>query len=273
MKKLSHSDVQNRLLNILVSFYKYCQSSNLRMYLCAGTLLGAIRHKGFIPWDDDIDVCMPRRDYNILLQIAKTNYRLSSHYAVTEYTLGNSDYPFIKIVDLDTYMKQQFEDEQADYLWIDVFPMDGLPASKEQQKKIYSQIKFYRQLLMWSFAKIGTGTTTIKKIVKPVLTVLAKIYGKDRLAIKLENIAKTYDYQKTGWIGDVIWGDFNKETMTTKSFFESTTVTFEKQQFTTFKNWDEYLSNLYGNDYMKIPEKKDRHDHHLNAWLRSSNGD
>lgn len=269
MKQLKRSQIHQRLLDIMINFDELCQEhNNIKMYLCAGTLLGAIRHHGFIPWDDDIDVCIDRQSYNQLLIIARKEKVFNGHYMITDFQLGNSSYPFIKIVDLETKMSQEFENDQADYLWIDVFPMDGLPADVNKQKKLYRNVSFIRHIQLLSFAKSGAGRTLAKRIVKPLFIKLAKIYGHKRANRKLNQLAQSYDYKQTGWIGDVIWGDFGRETLTTSDFFKATKVTFEGHEFYTMACWDKYLAELYGDDYMEMPPMEKRVDHRLKAWLR-----
>ncbi|WP_367342065.1 phosphorylcholine transferase LicD [Limosilactobacillus sp.] len=268
MQQLTRPQIQQRLLNIMLNFDNFCQRHDLKMYLCAGTLLGAIRHHGFIPWDDDIDVCMDRQSYNKVLEIAKSQRTFNDHYMFTDYHFGNSSYPFIKVVDLETKMDQEYENDMADYLWIDVFPMDGLPSDITAQKKIYKKIGVARQIQMLSFAKPGTGRTMAKRIIKPFFMIFARMYGLSRANRRLDQLAQSYDFRQTGWIGDVMWGDFGRETLTAKEYFKSTKVSFEGHQFYTMACWNKYLTMLYGNDYMAMPPKSKRLDHHLRAWLR-----
>lgn len=267
MKQLSRQDIRQRLLDILLNFYDFCHQNGLNPYLCAGTLLGAVRHGGFIPWDDDIDTCLDRVSYEKLMRIAKKNDTFNGHYKIVDFRFENSSYPFIKIVDLETKMSQEFENDEADYLWIDVFPMDGLPADVNKQKRLYRRVTFVREVQMLSFAK-ANGRTFVKKLIKPLIIPLAKIYGLKRANQRLNKLAQTYDYRQTGWIGDVLWGEFGKETLSVKEYFQSTTMSFEGHKFETMACWDKYLTMLYGIDYMAIPPKSKRVDHRLTAWLR-----
>lgn len=268
MKKLNQEEIKKHLLDILLNFKDFCDNHDLKMYLCAGTLLGAVRHHGFIPWDDDIDVCMDRESYQKVMEIAKKNSVFNEHYKITDFQFNDSSYPFIKVVDLTTKMSQQFENDEADYLWIDVFPMDGLPEDKLLQRKLYQKIAIVREIQMLSFAKAGQGRTLAKKILKPLVIPFAKMYGLKRANEKLNQLSQTYDYNKTGWIGDVMWGDYGKETMRTSDYFESTKVNFEGYQFDTMACWDSYLTKLYGKNYMDIPSKEKQVNHCLQAWLR-----
>lgn len=111
MQRLSSDEIKRIELNILLKFDDYCQENNLRYYLAGGTLLGAIRHKGFIPWDDDIDVCMPRPDYERFIRSysqAQYCYKLKSGY------LKNFSAPFTKVIDIRTKVLSQFNESDVD---------------------------------------------------------------------------------------------------------------------------------------------------------------
>ena len=123
MNYLSPEEIKSSQLKILDYFVKVCEGNNLRYYLCGGTLLGAIRHKGFIPWDDDIDVFMPRPDYNALLKL-----ELQPPFQLRYFAKKNSLQPFIKIVDNSTMAKEK-NSSLPTAIWIDVFPIDGLFAN------------------------------------------------------------------------------------------------------------------------------------------------
>ena len=127
MRKLTTHEVQKIEYDILVTFDQFCEANHLTYMLAGGTLLGAIRHHGFIPWDDDIDVIMPRNDYDRLLQLPKTVIgNEQKKYEIWHWKNSGSHYPFIKIVDPDTYVKTDYirQKREIPHIWIDVFPLE-----------------------------------------------------------------------------------------------------------------------------------------------------
>lgn len=269
MEKLETADVKKTLLHILLSFQKYCDQHELQFYLSAGTLLGAIRHQGFIPWDDDIDICIARPDYDKLLDLAKKNNNFGGHYKIECFFLGNSSYPFVKIIDTNTKIDPTFMDEnETSSLFVDVFPVDALPTNETKINKIYKKAAMYRKILMLNSAKKGRGKTKLKALVKPLFIPLAKLIGVRWCNEQLDNLSRTYDFTHGKKVGSIMWGLYGpKEVMSHDKFTKSVDVTFEGHSFKTMSCWREYLTNMYGN-YMEFPPKKDRRIHLLEAWKK-----
>lgn len=253
-------------LQILLEFHKFCMDKNLRFYLSGGTLLGAIRHKGFIPWDDDIDVCMPRRDYEKLLEMYDNN---NEQYQLRSVSLGNFTAPYAKMVDTNTQVESQYtEDENNSHLWIDIFPVDGLPEGLYEVEQIYSKCSLYRQIFMLADAKLGKGKSSFRRYAKYLLKPLAKLYGKARCVKHIERIAQCYSYENSKYVGAVTWGLYGAGERMLKSEFEHTVmVEFEGHQFPTFSCWDSYLKGLYG-DYMKLPPVEKRQTHDMKVYIK-----
>ncbi len=268
MKKLILKEIKNIQLDILKKFADFCKINNLRYYLAGGTLLGAIRHKGYIPWDDDIDICMPRKDYEFLIK----NFKNLKNIQLKSNLLGNLDLPFTKLVDINTIVNSKFdESENNEHLWIDIFPVDGLPDNLKEVERIYTRCNFYRKILMLSNCKIGEGTTIFRKYSKYILKPLAKLYGKQRCINKIENIAKQNSYENSEYVGIVTWGLLGSGQRMIKTEFEkSIEVDFEGYKFKTFSCWDSYLKGMYGN-YMELPPKEKRKTHDITVYLINDN--
>lgn len=266
MKELFSKEVKKIELNILINFDEFCRKNKLRYYLSGGTLLGAIRHKGFIPWDDDIDVCMPRPDFEKLIELFPDKYK--DIYVLKSVKKNNFQYPFIKIVNCKTKINCKYVDNKFENnLWMDIFPVDGLPKDKSKLDKIYNEVKFYRKLLILNFAKYNQGKNLLKKILKPFLIFVARLIGVSFCLKKIEEIASRYDYAKSDYVGAITWGLYGVGERMKKSEFEKVVyVDFEGYRFPTFSCWDSYLKGLY-KDYMIIPAPKDRKTHDMKVYI------
>jgi len=263
---LKGEEIKKKELNILLSFQEFCVKYDLRFYLSGGTLLGAIRHHGFIPWDDDIDVCMPRRDYERLIEIYLND---NQHYHLRTTRLGNFTAPFSKLVDMGTWIDSQFtSDDMNRHLWIDIFPVDGLPESLYEVDKIYKQCDFYRRIFLLSDAKLGEGKSSFHKYSKYILKPLSILYGKKRCIKKIEQIAQKYPYEQCKYVGAITWGLYGEGERMLKSEFEKRVmVEFEGYKFPTFSCWDSYLHGLYG-DYMQLPPVEKRQTHDMKVYVK-----
>lgn len=271
MRELTTPEIRKRLLDILIVFREFCHENNLNFYLCAGTLLGAVRHGGFIPWDDDIDVAMLRDNYDKLLDIARDNPIIKDKYKIISYELGTSHYPFLKILDMETQTIQSFSNEgHNNSLWIDIFPFDDVSENTELRKKQYRKVGILREILMLNFAKFGEGKTLFKRIIKPLLIPFAKLVGVDKANREMIRLATDSNWKGSPVVGDVIWGEYNKEIIGKDSFTNPTNVKFEGETFLTMSTWKNYLTTTYGDDYMELPPESQRENHELKVWLRDS---
>lgn len=272
MWKLTTHEVQKIEYDILVAFDQFCEANHLTYMLAGGTLLGAIRHHGFIPWDDDIDVIMPRNDYDRLLQLPKTVIgNEQKKYEIWHWKNSGSHYPFIKIVDPDTYVKTDYirQEREIPHIWIDVFPLDGNPNDRVKTEKLYKKVARYRRILSLRNANPWEGRTWYVRITKPFVVGLLQVLPNHFLCSKMDSISKTYSYQTSTYVGGVLWGYGARESMDKKVFQEQKKVAFEQGNFPVPVGYQIYLSRLYGK-YMVLPPKEKRITHILDAYLREN---
>lgn len=265
MGRLDLKEIQSEELKILESTVKFLDENNLEYYLVYGTLLGAIRHKGFIPWDDDIDIAMPRPDYDKLLEIAKKE-SISDNLKIISYSLKNSKLPLTKVINTDIEIKSLSNEDKN--LWIDIFVLDGLPDNDEELKKHYKKELFHKGLIYLktnSFSSIIHERKSIyNRLVKIMLKPIAHLIPISFSSRKIIKMAKKYDFSKSKHVGIYIWGDGISESIEKKDIC-NTKVVFEGKKFKTYKKYDEYLKQTYG-DYMKLPENGDQQNHYIEAY-------
>lgn len=266
MKQLLLDEIKRKEFNILLEVKKFCDANHLIYYLAGGTLLGAVRHKGFIPWDDDIDICMPRQDYEKFVRTFKVE---NKYIKVVSDTMGTFIPPFAKVIDLTTHIDSRyFTDTSNSCLWVDVFPVDGLPTEQNQIRTLYQKAKLYRKILLIADARLGAGKTFFRKYSKYLLKPLAQLYGAQRCSRKIRQIACTVPYENAENVGIITWGLYGiGECMKKSEFLQKTTVDFEGETFSAFSCWDSYLHGLYG-DYMKLPPVEQRKTHDMQVFVQ-----
>lgn len=248
--------LQLHILKILQAVDNVCQEHHLRYYLWAGTMLGAVRHKGFIPWDDDMDICMPRPDYDLLMRHAK-EWLPQPYEAICADNTPTYPGGFGKVIDASTTL---IEREHSDYLggvYIDVFPIDGMPASRLIQKINCMRYAIIDRLIYYVHRdpfKHGHGPDSI------IIRIFQKLFHHQSLQKAIRRIRVRYDYEKSQKVldyDDGFSGIIDKAILGTP-----TPIEFEGCQLMGVEKWDEYLSNKYG-DYMTIPKHNEQRQHNF----------
>ena len=261
-RKLEPDEIKGRLFSILSDFADYCDANGLRYYLCYGTLLGAVRHHGFIPWDDDIDVMMPRPDFD---KLAALNLKgMNPNYKLIGYALGNSLWPFFKIQDVSTRTENEYKSNNK-HLWIDIFPMDGLPKDIRASDKTLNRTHKLREYYKYYGAIIGKGKNTFRALAKIPVILLGKCGVLRLLSRYMDTLARRYDFDQSEYVGEIAWSLGKTERMKKSEYIPATEVEFNGKQFHAPACWDYYLTSIYG-DYMTPPEESDRTAHKFIAY-------
>lgn len=266
MKYLSLKEIQQVELNLLLRITRFCDGNNLIYTLAGGTLLGAIRHKGFIPWDDDVDILLPRPDYEKLLRLLEKQSQIN--YCI--YKDANSIYPYLKILNKKVKIKhgrwsKKYSFDNSDYLWVDVFPLDGVPESNKDTYKFFAKIRFVKKCYSCSILNYRHGISFPKLVIERMAFPLFRYIGPLKLAGYLDKISQSYNYNISRKVAGIVWGYGLNEVVNKEKYSERVKVDFEGHKMWAPGCWDEYLTNLYGN-YMKLPPIEQRSNHHVIAY-------
>lgn len=270
MKQLSMSEIKEAELSLLLRFADICDRNGLKYFLIFGTLLGAVRHKGFIPWDDDIDVCMPRTDYDRFIELERKEKEID-FVCIDDNT---SSQPFIKLIDLTTEITEISENMvdafEVSHLWVDVFPLDYMPDDIDKYMRAFKHVKFLRQLSVYSISRYGAGSSRSKAILKIPVIFLCKRIGRFRIAHWIDNYCRKLS-PPSNHVNTLCWGARGIEAHSDISMFrERVQLEFEGYRFWAPKAWDKYLNDIYG-EYMKLPPKEKQVGHHMVVVRKETN--
>lgn len=278
MRQIALKDLQSIELDILISFTNFCNSKGYKYFLCGGTLIGALRHKGFIPWDDDIDIMMPRDDYTKALKEYYHEFYKVDSVSINE----QSHVRYARVCDSRTLLRTNQKEKYMESVFIDVFPMDGLPNSDIGRKLLIYLQQVLIACHLASVLKFGKsnryadrdgGTANwrskLRTIFKCALISLLGHTEPSTWGIFMNKIAMMEKYDNHEYVGVTISGPHGtKEIMKATYFSDRVKLDFEGHCFYAPVGYDQYLRQLYG-DYMKMPQVSKRRSHHsFEAWWR-----
>ncbi len=258
MREMTLEEAKKVELDILKKFASFCDEKGLRYTLAFGTLIGAVRHKGFIPWDDDIDVLMPRKDYNVLMETF--NKEVGGRYHLISPYDPVSRHSFIKLIDTKTVKVESRIDYSKGNLGVDldVFPLDGVPEQgKDFDKWVKKLSRCYRVHSLFIFAL----PKTLKG--KAKLSLIKLLWGsKEKVLKKAAKLHDLYPYEQSRQVS-CLEGWFNTGICFEKEWFDETIeAQFEDSTYPIPKAYDQILTAIYG-DYMTPPPKEKQFTHHI----------
>lgn len=245
-----------------MSVHRFCVRNDIKYTLGYGTMLGAVRHKGFIPWDDDIDVIMPRPDYQrFIKEFRDTNHAQFRVRALD--TDPSYEHPFAKVENCDTKVVEFAEGAYDIGINIDVFPLDGVPSQSDEFEKHFRSVRFYQRA--WVVKNVKSdyrNRRLLRSLMLTGLKCLLCFASRRKLADAIEAKITRYDFDQCETLMIICFEGTRRKHRAKKEWFNSIgEIEFEGEMFKGLNQQDEYLTMQYG-DYMQLPPEEDRVTHH-----------
>lgn len=263
MRKLSLKNTQEDTLVILSKIKKICEKLHLKYWGMYGTLIGAVRHNGFIPWDDDLDLAMPRKDYEIFLHYFKENDNQIDGLYIDNPLVNDESFFYIsRVCDRDHLL--EFDDRTyTSGLFVDIYPLDGMGTEKDRKniKKYARTAALLRKKMDLNCRKsFLCGKSFPSKILHIPLVLSVKCTGIKHLFYELDELSQKYQWDDSEFVGVPYWAG-NLRFLNKTWFSETIDLKFENTTLPAPIGYDQILREIYG-DYMKLPPKNERQPQH-----------
>lgn len=257
--QLSLDDLHRIQLEMLKTFDEFCEAHDIKYFLAYGTLIGAVREKGFIPWDDDVDVFMIREDYDKLLTFNEisTDYKIVSYDNPQEYY---HPYSYCNITDTNTIMDEQLAIKPTKKgVFLDIFPLDVLPEDENTCAKVLERSRFLTKLHIGTLNQFNGG---LRNIVKN--TIYHLVSNKYVIKKMIQNTHTGYD-NPSNRVAPLMFYPYNlpiQKLVMNKDWFVPIKVPFENVSLIIPEGYHHILTNIYG-DYMTPPPIDRQVGHHM----------
>ena len=274
MKALTPREVQLGELEVMKELDKLCEKLNLRYFLTYGTLLGAVRHQGFIPWDDDVDVMMPRPDYEKLIAYLTEHAEEIAPLKLMHYTTNKKYiYPIARLCDTRYWIDYQGAADYGLGLFVDIYPLDGCGNTDEEAQQIMdSSLKAVSMIDLAGKDKFYRSASGgfVRNIAKFAAYCYGKLRGVSHFTAKLDKQGKQRPYESK-FVNLTTWYTSVRRPFERSWFEDITRMQFEDAMLCVPAHYDEILKKCYG-DYMKLPPEDQQIAHHYyTAYLKDEN--
>ena len=262
MRYIEITELKQLQCEVMQIAHNFLTEHGLKYSLACGTLIGAVRHNGYIPWDDDIDIYMPRSDYDKLIRIFPSVY--NGYYKLISFERSNKwCRPYANLYDDRTvfYEKKSSVEEQIG-VKIDIFPIDSVPDDDKEWEKFNRKRKLLIYLHSAKFTALRMANRTIfKNLVIILLKIVLLPFSSHTIVKYVDRYIKKYNHSGTKRLFETSCGILQKRPFLKEDFDDVIFHKFENYEFYIMKGFDDCLKNGFGN-YMQLPPEQDRVSHH-----------
>lgn len=250
--------IKSKAFQLLCVVDDICSRNNIRYFIYAGTLLGAIRHKGFIPWDDDIDVVMFRSEYNRFIEACKTDLNTQKYFLQTIFSDPLTSNPWAKLHDINTaFISGVRRSGAAEGINIDIFPVDNAPDSKIIRNIRAKLIDKLNYIYQYRFQAHMAKSSRKMRLFQWAISLIPP-WNEQKYKIRYDGYVQKYNKQETCNVVYLSNRKYKKKVVPREWLSDSVRVSFEDRLFPAPKEWEKVLISLYGKNYMQLPPQEDR---------------
>ncbi len=260
-KPLSLEELKKYQIGILDAVASFCDRNGINYFLSGGTLLGAVRHKGYIPWDDDIDICMMREDFERFIRVFNASDERYQVYSIENNPQFLREYG--KVLDTHTLLYEPDENGQKLCVNIDLFIMDSAPSDDRIVKQMYDRRDALRRKKILREQSKYQRVTGLHSLWYYIRGIFLRMVPERYYVTQLVKNAKHFSDSTSEYVGDFcgIYHGLPRTKVKRSIFSEATLLEFEGKQYQAPVGYDTWLTALYG-DYMTLPPEKKRVSHH-----------
>jgi lipopolysaccharide cholinephosphotransferase len=259
LQQLSENGLRRVQLEILHKIGDFCAVQNIRYYMFAGTLLGAVRHRGYIPWDDDIDIMMPRIDYERFCREFVVD-SLTDHFSLySSETCPNFLYPYVKVGSDLTLLVEDFDTAVPLGVNVDVFPLDGWPDGRIAVRIHRWRMRLDGRLLAAKASRRRLKRSWPKLLLLAALRPIMQRVSVTSIVDRITRRATSFPFNTSNYVGVTVWA--YRERVPRKSYGSPVELRFEDRTWPAPCNYELVLHTIYG-DYMRLPPEDDRQSQH-----------
>ena len=264
VREMSREDLRKMQLvqlDLLVELDRICRKYDIKYTICGGTLLGAVRHKGFIPWDDDMDTRMLRSEYKKFVKACKKELDQSKYFLQDFDSDPNYRWGYAKLTNVNTIYRRTGQEnlKMRKHMFIDIFVSDGTPGS-DWGYRLHEKVRFCIQKIMWSPVGMKASKSPLLRGWYRILSLIPR----NAVVALINLLARMFPEEQSNWVCSLTFPAAMSRTWVA----ELTELEFEGHMLMATAHADEWLTDSYGKDYMKLPPENQRFGHNTASYYQ-----